>query len=241
MSEKDANGYVMKIASEAISNIRTIASLSKKLIVLFFVDFYAKFSKYWILGQEKAAIERFISAMDTVQTMARKRVFWRGSLNSTTHVISGAAYGIALCYGGYMVANNEIHYKIVIRWAQCIETLSTRILLGNFFFRVSESLLYGIMTMSQTLAFAPAIATAFIGAHRLFQLIDQTPAIESLNCYTNGSQVANRIKDISFKDIDFRYQTRPNAQILNGFNLQITEKQTVALVGPSGWCSNRVN
>lgn len=46
MSEKDANGYVMKIASEAITNIRTIASLSMGLIVLFFVDFGTKILKY---------------------------------------------------------------------------------------------------------------------------------------------------------------------------------------------------
>lgn len=68
-----------------------------------------------ILGQERASIERFTKGMETVQQMARNKVIWRGLLNSTTHVIPGTAYGIALCYGGFMVANNEIHYKIVIR------------------------------------------------------------------------------------------------------------------------------
>lgn len=93
------------------------------------------------------------------------------------------------------------------------------------------------MTMSQTLAFAPTIATAFIGAYRLFNIIDRTPLIESPSCIANRK--TDQLKEVSFKGIDFRYPTRPNAQILNGFNLQITERQTVALVGPSGRNTNR--
>ena len=90
------------------------------------------------------------------------------------------------------------------------------------------------MTMSQTLAFAPTIATAFIGAYRLFDIIDRKPLIQSPNCTANLNQKTDTFKDISFEDIDFRYPTRPNAHVLNRFNLQITEGQTVALVGPSG-------
>lgn len=93
--------------------------------------------------------------------------------------------------------------------------------------------------MSQTLAFAPIIATAFIGAYRLFNIIDRTPLIESSSCTANQSLKTDQLEEVAFNEIDFRYPTRPNAQILNGFNLQITERQTVALVGPSGRNSNR--
>lgn len=58
---------------------------------------------------------RFTKEMMNVQRIARKKATWRGLLNSITQVIPGAAYGFALCYGGFMVANNEIHYKNVIR------------------------------------------------------------------------------------------------------------------------------
>ena len=53
--------------------------------------------------------------MENVQRIARKKTMWRGLLNSITQVIPGVAYGVALCYGGFMVANDELHYKNVIR------------------------------------------------------------------------------------------------------------------------------
>lgn len=55
--------------------------------------------------------------MENVQRIARKKIVWRGLLNSTTQAISfGLTYGFALSYGGYLVANGEIHYKQVIRY-----------------------------------------------------------------------------------------------------------------------------
>lgn len=54
--------------------------------------------------------------METVRKISRKKIAWRGLLNSITQVIPGAAYGVALFYGGYMIANREIEYKYVIRW-----------------------------------------------------------------------------------------------------------------------------
>lgn len=67
------------------------------------------------LGQEKSTIARFTREMENVQRIARKKIIWRGLLNSTTQAIPGLAYGFALSYGGYMVADGEMHYKYVIR------------------------------------------------------------------------------------------------------------------------------
>lgn len=67
-------------------------------------------------GQEKWAILRFSKELRNVQKIAKKSIIWRGLLNSITQMIPTAAYGIALCYGGVMVAHHEIHYKHVIRY-----------------------------------------------------------------------------------------------------------------------------
>lgn len=66
-------------------------------------------------GQEKATISQFTKEMKTVQQIARKKTLWRGLFNSITQIIPGISYGLALCYGGFMVANGDIHYKYVIR------------------------------------------------------------------------------------------------------------------------------
>ena len=94
-------------------------------------------------------------------------------------------------------------------------------------------MLYGVIVMSQTLVFAPTITTAFTGAHRLFKIIDRKPLIVSPNI-ANKCRKADKFNDIKFQRIDFRYPTRPDVQILNGFNLNIDEGKTIALVGPSG-------
>lgn len=211
MTEKDAIGIGMKIASEAITNIRTVASLSKCRGCSFTQSISHAFYKF--IGQEQSMIERFTNEMEKVRKISRKKVAWRGVLNSIMQVIPGLAYGFGLSYGGYLVVNREIEYKNVIR--------------------VCEALLYGVEIMSQTLVFAPTISTAFTGAHRLFKIIDRSPLIDSPNI-ANKSRKADKCNDISFQRIDFRYPTRPDVQILNGFDLQIAEGKTIALVGPSG-------
>ncbi len=39
---------------------------------------------------------------------------------------------------------------------------------------------------------------------------------------------------IELCDVSFRYPTRPDIEVLHGFNLNINPNQTVALVGASG-------
>lgn len=53
--------------------------------------------------------------METVERISRKKIAWRGVLNSITQIIPFVANGIGLCYGGFMVSNNEIQYKNVIK------------------------------------------------------------------------------------------------------------------------------
>lgn len=87
--------------------------------------------------------------------------------------------------------------------------------------------------MGQILKYAPIISKAFIGAHRLFEISERKPLIESPHITKKNKEI-DQHDDIDFKEIDFRYATRPDVQIMNGFNLQVSDGQTVALVGPSG-------
>ena len=116
---------------------------------------------------------------------------------------------------------------------QNLKSVKSKIKVISMNFRTCESLLYGVIIMSQTLIFAPTITTAFTGAYRLFKIIDRNPIIDSPNI-PNKCRKPDKCNDISFKRIDFHYPTRPDVQILNEFDLHIAEGQTVALVGPSG-------
>lgn len=81
--------------------------------------------------------------------------------------------------------------------------------------------------------FVPSFTAAFVGAHRIFQIIDRPPLISSPSI-ANKSRKPDKSNDIEYKKIDFRYPTRPDVQILKDFNLNVIEGKTIALVGPSG-------
>lgn len=94
-------------------------------------------------------------------------------------------------------------------------------------------MLYGTLFMCQTLVFAPTITTAFIGAHGVFKILDRQPLVTSVK-ESNVSANVKDSNDIQFNEINFRYPMRPNAQVLEDFNLNVDEGKTVALVGHSG-------
>lgn len=102
-----------------------------------------------------------------------------------------------------------------------------------FYFRVTEVLQSAIMDMSNSLVYIPSLTTAFVGAHRIFQIIDRIPQIRSPNT-KHKKQNFNRNSNIKYEEINFRYPTRPNVQILKNFNLDVQEGKTIALVGSSG-------
>lgn len=60
-------------------------------------------------------INRYVIEMDKVESIIRKKLIWRGSINSISQCIPLFGYAAALCYGGYLVAYGEIHFKNVIK------------------------------------------------------------------------------------------------------------------------------
>lgn len=71
-----------------------------------------------------------------------------------------------------------------------------------------------------------------IGAtERVMDIIDGTP--EKINLTANKS--TERVKgDISFDNVSFFYDTRPDFQVLHNISFKANKGETVALVGPSG-------
>lgn len=100
-------------------------------------------------------------------------------------------------------------------------------------FRVTQNLLFSTIIMSQALVHAPSFTAAFVAAHRLFQIIDRVPLIQSPNI-VNKNQTPNQNSNIKYEKISFRYPTRPDVQIFKDFNLNVLNGRTIALVGSSG-------
>ena len=83
--------------------------------------------------------------------------------------------------------------------------------------------------------FSPSTAKALKSAIRIFSIIDEKSDINIDENHPEEIMATDSfIGEIEFKNVWFRYPTRPDAWILKDFSLKINPKEHVALVGESG-------
>jgi len=76
------------------------------------------------------------------------------------------------------------------------------------------------------------MAKAQRAATQVKVLLDRQPEIDTWS--KEGEAVDSVEGYIEFRDVHFRYPTRPHVPVLRGLNLTVKPGQYVALVGPSG-------
>ncbi|XP_070044100.1 ABC transporter B family member 21-like isoform X2 [Nicotiana tomentosiformis] len=99
-------------------------------------------------------------------------------------------------------------------------------------FRVFLAVYLTAMVISQSSFFFNDLKKARGAAASIIAILDRKSKIDSSN--EDGLSLDQSKGVIEFKEICFAYPTRPNIQVLHGFNLTILSGQTIALVGESG-------
>ena len=92
--------------------------------------------------------------------------------------------------------------------------------------------IFGAIVLGQNSSFMPNFAEASLSANRLFTLFHTKSKISPLN--STGLKPTKCNSQLTFSKSIFAYPTRANINVLNDFNLSITQGQTVAVVGQSG-------
>lgn len=100
------------------------------------------------------------------------------------------------------------------------------------FFLCFASIIFGAQSAGTVFSFAPDMGKAKESARALKVLFDRVPAIDSWS--TEGEHLDTMDGTIEFRDVHFRYPTRPEQPVLRGLNLTVKPGQYVALVGASG-------
>ncbi|XP_038117776.1 multidrug resistance protein homolog 49 [Culex quinquefasciatus] len=98
LKEKQSLEGAIKLAVEAISNIRTVASL----------------------GQEPHVLERYYKEMEKVDVACRKKTRLRGTVFALGQIMPFMGYGLALFYGGKLVSEKDLDYKDVIKISEAL-------------------------------------------------------------------------------------------------------------------------
>lgn len=100
------------------------------------------------------------------------------------------------------------------------------------FFIVFSAIIFGAQSAGTIFSFAPDMGKAKHAARSLKKLFDRMPDIDSWS--PNGEPLKHVEGTIEFRDVHFRYPTRPEQPVLRGLNLTVKPGQYVALVGASG-------
>ncbi|ORX90713.1 P-loop containing nucleoside triphosphate hydrolase protein [Basidiobolus meristosporus CBS 931.73] len=100
------------------------------------------------------------------------------------------------------------------------------------FFVVFIAIVFGAQSAGNVFSFVPDLSKAKSAASSIIGLLDRKPLIDTSKA--EGDKVDAIEGHITYKDVHFRYPTRPGVPVLRGLNLDIKPGQYAALVGPSG-------
>uniref|UniRef100_A0A1I7SW83 ABC-type xenobiotic transporter n=1 Tax=Bursaphelenchus xylophilus TaxID=6326 RepID=A0A1I7SW83_BURXY len=99
-------------------------------------------------------------------------------------------------------------------------------------FAVFWAFMVGVLSLAQMASQIPAIMAANNAVVEVFNVINREPEINSLS--DQGEKDIHFKGSISFSNVEFRYPSRPEVQVLKKINFKAEKNQVVALVGSSG-------
>ncbi len=163
-------------------------------------------------GQERRETTRFGDAVERIFTVAKRRIAIRAAMTSIIILLIFGSITLLMWRGAIGVSSGEISGGTIAAFV-----ITGGLVAGSF---GSLTEVYGDLLRGAG------------AASRLNELLVANPGIappdrpEKLPEPARGS--------LSFRGVTFQYPTRPEANALDGFSLEIEPGETVAIVGPSG-------
>ncbi|KAE9002149.1 ABC transporter B family member 2 [Phytophthora rubi] len=164
------------------------------------------------LGLEKSICTKFSNLLEEPLASGRREAQLNGVALGFSSFILFATYSLVFWYGGKLVQDDKINFKELMRTLMAIMMSAQGI--GNATSFMGES------------------DNALKAGKAIVDLRDRNPPIDSFQ--EGGRRLEQLQGKIEFKNILFRYPTRPEVTVLRNYNLTIEAGQTVAFCGPSG-------
>lgn len=177
-------------ASEAISAIRTVASLTR----------------------EEDVLKQYRDSLAIQQRKSLISVLKSSTLYAASQSLLFACFALAFWWGGSLLSKFELS---MFQFFLCI-----------------MAIIFGAQSAGTIFSFAPDMGKAHHAAGELKKLFDRQPVVDTWS--DTGDRLPHVEGTLEFRDVHFRYPTRPEQPVLRGLNLVVRPGQYIALVGASG-------
>lgn len=164
------------------------------------------------LTREQDVWQKYHQQLVDQNTSSLRSVLKSSSLYASSQSLTFLCIALGFWYGGTLIAKRE--YSMFQ------------------FFVCFSSVIFGAQSAGTVFSFAPDMGKAKQAAADLKRLFDRVPAMDTWG--NEGEKVQGMEGHIEFRDVHFRYPTRPEQPVLRGLNLTVKPGQYVALVGASG-------
>lgn len=172
------------------------------------------------------------SAIRTVASLTREQDIWADYHRQLTEQTKSSLRSVlrsSLLYA----ASQSLMFLCMALGFWYGGTLITSGSIGLFqFFVCFSSVIFGTQSAGTIFSFAPDMGKAKQAAVSLKTLFDRRPEIDSWS--QDGAKLETIQGSVEFRDVHFRYPTRPGQPVLRGLDLSVQPGQYVALVGASG-------
>jgi ATP-binding cassette subfamily B protein len=229
-----AGAFVMLVLTSP--RLAGIMAVVVPLVVLPMIAFGRRERRLSRAAQERvadlaAAAEETINAMRTVQAFtqeeAERRRYGAASEAAVRAALRRVANRTALILTVILLGFGAVTFAL---WTGGQDVIAGRMTGGD----LTAFVFYAVMLASAGATVSELwgeIQRAAAAADRLAELLAARPAIAPPPHPVRLPPPEGRV---AFRDVTFRYPSRPEAKALDGFNLAVAPGETVALVGPSG-------
>ncbi|KAG5805533.1 hypothetical protein H9Q74_010639 [Fusarium xylarioides] len=177
-------------ASEAISAIRTVASLTR----------------------EEDVLKQYRDSLAIQQRKSLISVLKSSTLYAASQSLLFGVFAVGFYFGGRLIGRYEISMFQ--------------------FFLCFMAVVFSAQSAGTVFSFAPDMGKAHHAAGELKKLFDRQPVVDTWS--DSGRRLPHVDGTLEFRDVHFRYPTRPEQPVLRGLNLTVRPGQYIALVGASG-------
>lgn len=164
------------------------------------------------LTREQDVLNQYKSSLAIQQRRSLISILKSSALYAASQSLLFVCFALGFWYGGTLIAKHEY---------------------GMFqFFLCFMAIIFGAQSAGTIFSFAPDMGKAHHAANELKKLFDREPVVDTWG--DSGEALLEVEGTLEFRDVHFRYPTRPEQPVLRGLNLVIRPGQYVALVGASG-------